>query len=824
MGCTPIPVSGLLHVDVPVRRKREFLSPRGSFLSIGGPGIAGPKLTATGATSDSLFPTGGRTGLNSGLSAQSSQRVDRSPSIEILDAKSDTKRVVAEVLVQAPLGTLWDVLTDYEALPSYVPNLETCEVLGRQKGRIRLRQVGCSQSLLWRIAAEAELEVDEIKKSPLRREVRFRSLGGDFERLEGSWILESDVSSSAHMTTFLRYEMSAIPFAGLPSQIVSYVVKAGLPCNIRAIVAVAERRAADKLKAPVVSLEGENEVVGWKSGRDDGAPDGAPDGAEGGVRDNGRGESLPQKGPSLSLRASKYREAAPITGEIQQQIRGRGSKIESGRRIRNSPRRSGRVDRGGQVDRPGGRQVIGANVAAAAAAMKGTDYLGTTFVPLPPSAPPTTSPGVPSTPSPQDVSTAPSIEYSMESGGWASARPNNGIEVHLRRLDSLDHVHRRAVAAIRVNAPASIVWDVITDYNRLHEFVPGLAASERIQLPRNAPNVKRVRQVAYKNLGYMRLHAESVMDLVERPYSELQFRQVAGDVQLLQGKWMISEGLSTDEDYVGPSTDLKYAVEITLPAGTPIMSVVEPLLERMFFEELPHNLLAVKTEIERVADASLPGRPGRASTGKPRLADMMRDFSLLQAELEASGYNAAKKIPTRKELRADGRSDLDKCISAHGGRAQVAARMGWQTDGRARKPRGYWDSLDNLKSEIDEFTASSDDSQDGVLPLKAAMVNSGRYDLARAIEKWGGMSAVAEQLGYVTSSGSAKGSSGSDGGSLASGEYMLSSGEFEDLMYVEVDESGFDEKMEEEEMKLLEQDGVQDAGRFSSAREEIDGW
>ncbi len=794
-----IPVSGLLHVDVPVRRKRDFSSSYGSFLVGDGSGIARLRSATARATSDSVFPTGGRPGLNSGTSAQSIQRLDRSPSIELLDAKSDTKRVIAEVVVQAPLDTLWGVLTDYEALSSYVPNLEKCEILERQKGRIRVIQVGCSQSLLWRISAKAELEIHEIKKSPLRREVRFRSVGGDFERLEGSWILESDVSSSAHMTTFLRYEMSATPIAGLPNQIVSYVIKAGLPSNIRAIVAVAERRAADRLKAPVVSLESDIERLGWTSGGD---------GRDG----MGVGEPLPQKGPSLSLRASKYREAAPITGDIQQQVRGGGSEFRSGRRIRDRPDRSGR-----------GR-IIGGNVAAP---MTGTDYLGTTFVPLPPSAPPTTPPGVSSAPSPQGFSNSPSMESLVGPSAWATVRPNNGIEVHLRRLDGLDHVHRRAVAAIRVNAPASIVWDVITDYNRLHEFIPALAASGRIQLPRNAPNVKRVRQVAYKNLGYMCLHAESVMDLVERPCSELQFRQVAGDLQLLQGKWMISEGLSSDKDYVGPSTDLKYAVEIILPAGTPIMSVVEPLLERMFFEELPYNLLAVKSEIERVAEASLPGRPSRTSTGKPRLADMMRDFSLLQAELEASSYGATRMIPTRKELRGDGRSDLDKCISAHGGRAQVAARMGWQIDGRSRKPRGYWNSLDNLKSEIDEFIASSDDLQDGMLPLKATMVSSGRYDLARAIEKWGGMSEVAEQLGYATKSGCG-GSSGDSsrgyGSSLASGEYMLSSGEFEDLMYVEVDESGFDEKKEEEEMKLLERDGIQDGGRFSSARDEIDGW
>ena len=812
MGAITASVSGgILHVDVPVRRKRHFGNSSEA---------SRPRSTTSGASSDSIFPSG-----RPGQSSPSVQRLDRSPSIELLDVKSDTKRVVAEVAVQADLETLWDVLTDYEALPSYVPNLEKCEILGRQKGRVRLRQVGCSQSLLWRLEAEAVLEIDEIKKSSLRREVRFRCLRGDFDRFEGCWILESDVSSSAHMTTFLRYELSATPVSSLPSQIVSYVIKAGLPSNIRAIVGVAERRAANKLKAPVVSLESNDvgvlEAYGDIAGKNeynqvDGYTRYGGNGGNGGNGGTILG-SLPQKGPFWSLRGSKYREAAPITGDIQQQIR-------------RSEQASGRgAGRGAAM---GGRGNGGTRRSDAAGAMMGTDYLGTTFVPLPPSAPPTTPAGVSSSQRAPKSLDGLSTEPSTGPSGWSSPRSNNGIEVHLRRLDGLDYIHRRAIAAIRVNAPASVVWDVITDYNRLHEFVPALVASERIQLPRNAPNVKRIRQVAYKNMGYMCLHAESVMDLVERPYSELQFRQVAGDVQLLQGKWMISEGLSTDEDYVGPSADLKYAVEIILPSRTPVISVVEPLLEGIFFEDLPQNLLSVKSEIERVAAAN---RPGRTSAGKPRLAEMMRDFSVLQAELEASRYSGTRTIPTRKELRADGRSDLDKSISAHGGRAQVAARMGWATSGRVRKPRGFW-TLDNLKRELDSFLISSDLPPD-IMPTKATIVERGRFDLVKAIEKFGGVSEVALQLGYVTSSGSGSSSassSGSYGSSLASGEYMLSSGEFEDLMYVELDERGFDvggfdergfdERKEEEEMRLLDREGTQDGGRFSSAREEIDGW
>ena len=39
----------------------------------------------------------------------------------------------------------------------------------------------------------------------------------------------------------------------------------------------------------------------------------------------------------------------------------------------------------------------------------------------------------------------------------------------------------------------------------------------------------------------MQLHAEAVLDLFERPGRELQFRAVAGDFPLLQGKFLLSE-------------------------------------------------------------------------------------------------------------------------------------------------------------------------------------------------------------------------------------------------------------------------------------------
>ena len=137
---------------------------------------------------------------------------------------------------------VWRVLTDYERLAEFVPNLERCVRLPRgPNGRVRLRQArsavgalllllrnqrlaavtgsqllaccirlsqaievrgkrtrflyavlitypgeccaqrGCSQGTLWRLAAEAVLEVSEARGGLGVRELRFHMIEGDFK-------------------------------------------------------------------------------------------------------------------------------------------------------------------------------------------------------------------------------------------------------------------------------------------------------------------------------------------------------------------------------------------------------------------------------------------------------------------------------------------------------------------------------------------------------------------------------------------------------------------------------------------------------------------
>ena len=47
-------------------------------------------------------------------------------------------------------------------------------------------------------------------------------------------------------------------------------------------------------------------------------------------------------------------------------------------------------------------------------------------------------------------------------------------------------------------------------------------------------------------------------------------------------------------------TQLKYAVEVQIPQSTPMLGLLEPLLERVVYEDLPSNLAALKARVEQL--------------------------------------------------------------------------------------------------------------------------------------------------------------------------------------------------------------------------------
>lgn len=324
-------------------------------------------------------------------------------------------------------------------------------------------------------------------------------------------------------------------------------------------------------------------------------------------------------------------------------------------------------------------------------------------------------------------------------------------------------VHRCVVASITVKAPVREVWNVLTAYESLPEFVPNLAISKILSRENNKV---RILQEGCKGLLYMVLHARVVLDLCEHLEHEIRFGQVEGDFDSFQGKWIL-------EQLGSHHTLLKYNVESKMHKDT---FLSEAIMEEVIYENLPSNLCAIRDYIEKreANNSSETDEHGQylkeldSSKGdsdyehsmavqpvsevsspkkRPKIPRLQRDIEVLKSELLKfiSEHGQEGFMPMRKQLRLHGRVDIEKAITRMGGFRRIATLMNLSLAYKHRKPKGYWDNLENLQEEISRFQRSWG-MDTSFMPSRKSFERAGRYDIARALEKWGGLHQVSRLL------------------------------------------------------------------------------
>nr|XP_027099921.1 uncharacterized protein LOC113719094 isoform X1 [Coffea arabica] len=343
-------------------------------------------------------------------------------------------------------------------------------------------------------------------------------------------------------------------------------------------------------------------------------------------------------------------------------------------------------------------------------------------------------------------------------------------EVHLRRFDGLlenGGVHRCVIASITVKAPVPEVWNILTEYERLPEIVPNLAISKILSRENNKV---RILQEGCKGLLYMVLHARVILDLCEVLEQEISFKQVEGDFDSFRGKWSL-------EQLGNHHTLLKYTVESKMRKNS---FLSEAIMEEVIYEDLPSNLCAIRDYIEtkvaentskafdysaytnelfasssnensasydEPANQNLSSTASDSSRQRPKVPGLQRDIEVLKSELFTfiAEHGQEGFMPMRKQLRRHGRVDIEKAITRMGGFRRIAALMNLSLAYKHRKPKGYWDNLENLQEEISWFQKSwrMDPS---FMPSRKAFEQAGRFDIARALEKWGGLHEVSRLL------------------------------------------------------------------------------
>ncbi|XP_020260049.1 uncharacterized protein LOC109836542 isoform X2 [Asparagus officinalis] len=562
------------------------------------------------------------------------------------------RRIRARILVDADVDEVWRVLTDYERLADFIPNLVySGRIPCPHQGRIWLEQRGLQRALYWHIEARVVLDLQEFPDLADGRELQFSMVDGDFKKFEGRWSVKAGPRSS---TSYLAYDVSVIPRFNFPAIFIERIITSDLPVNLRALACRAERSLRESEKIPVAG--------------------------------NGAGAILSNVASTSDIQSSN---------NSNEKFAG----------------------------------------------------LGVSTVPV-----------------------SSNIEYNSNWGVFGKVcsldRPCMVDEVHLRRFDGLlenGGTHRCVIASITVKAPVQAVWSVLTSYEELPEIVPNLAIS-KILLRDN--NKVRILQEGCKGLLYMVLHARVILDLYEKFEEEIRFEQVEGDFDSFQGKWLL-------EQLGNHHTLLKYIVETKMHKDT---FLSEAIVEEVIYEDLPSNLCAIRDFVEKreasmtdsliIPDEPIPftdnnahisvirpveevssSPPSTTSKHRPKVPGLQRDFEVLKAELQAyiSEYGQEGFMPMRKQLRLHGRVDIEKAITRMGGFRKVANSMNLSLAYKHRKPRGYWDNLENLQEEISRFQRSWG-MDPAYMPSRKSFERAGRYDIARALEKWGGLQEVSRLL------------------------------------------------------------------------------
>lgn len=169
-----------------------------------------------------------------------------------------------------------------------------------------------------------------------------------------------------------------------------------------------------------------------------------------------------------------------------------------------------------------------------------------------------------------------SEEIGAEVDYGTPVRLASGVEVCTEKLEGRQ---RRIIASTQLPFEAEQVWQILTDYDHLADFIPNLTSSQRIHHPEGGIRLEQIGAQCFLNVKFC---ARVVLDMLESFPRELKFSMVEGDFRQFEGRWLL-ESLA---DVQG--TRLCYDLLLLPPRAMPV-----GLIERHIRRDLSQNMKAV---------------------------------------------------------------------------------------------------------------------------------------------------------------------------------------------------------------------------------------
>ena len=133
------------------------------------------------------------------------------PFVSVRDTDEGTYQIAARFIVPQSPATVRAVLTDYDNIPRFMPDVRSSRVVERQEGSVRVKQEAVSRFLLFSKRIHLELDIEEGADV-----IRFRDRCYEsFEFYEGAWTIRAQPGG-----TEVTYELSARPAFSVPGAII----------------------------------------------------------------------------------------------------------------------------------------------------------------------------------------------------------------------------------------------------------------------------------------------------------------------------------------------------------------------------------------------------------------------------------------------------------------------------------------------------------------------------------------------------------------------------------------------------------------------------
>lgn len=144
------------------------------------------------------------------------------------------------------------------------------------------------------------------------------------------------------------------------------------------------------------------------------------------------------------------------------------------------------------------------------------------------------------------------------------------------------------VSKVLISAPLSVVWGVLTDYNRLAQFLPGVVS---IKVLSSQGNRKVIEQIDNRQIMLLQIRSR-LRSLVTEALGQnrIDFQLVEGDLQQFQGSWQLHT--------VSAAPQVLLTQRIL---AQPKANVPKSIFYNVFKTSLQQNFNAIRIESERRA-------------------------------------------------------------------------------------------------------------------------------------------------------------------------------------------------------------------------------